>query len=29
MQDLPAVRKIPLLDILGEGNGSVAINRNI
>ena len=29
MQDLPAIGKIPLLDVLGEGNGSVAINRNV
>jgi hypothetical protein len=29
MQDLPAIRKIPLLNIFGEGNGSVAIDRNI
>ncbi len=29
MQDLPAIRKVSLLDILGEGNGSVAIDGDI
>jgi hypothetical protein len=29
MQDLPAIRKVPLLNVLGEGDGSVAIDGNI
>jgi hypothetical protein len=29
MQDLPAIRKIPLLDVLCEGDGSITINRDI
>jgi hypothetical protein len=29
MQDLPTIRKVPLLDILGEGDGGVAIDGNI
>ena len=29
MQDLPSIREISLLDVLSEGNGSVAIDRNI
>src|SRR5882757_4225172 len=29
MQDLPAIRKIPLINVLGEGNRGVTIDRNI
>jgi len=29
VQDLPAIRKIPLLDVLCEGDGSIAINGDI
>lgn len=29
MQDLPAIGKIPLLDILSESNRSVAVDRNV
>jgi len=29
MQNLPAIGKIPLLDVLSESNGSVAIDRDV
>jgi hypothetical protein len=29
MYDLPAIGKIPLLNVLGEGNSGVAIDRNV
>jgi len=29
MQDLPTIRKVPLFDILGEGDSRVAVDGNI
>jgi len=29
MQDLPTIRKVPLFDILGEGDNRIAIYGNI
>jgi len=29
MQDLPTIRKVPLFDILGEGDNGIAIDGNI
>jgi len=29
MYDLPAIGKIPLLDVLSEGNGSLAIDGDV
>jgi hypothetical protein len=29
MQDLPAISKVTLLDVLSEGDGSVTVDRDI